>query len=405
VKEYLRFLRRCLRIGLGGDAGWRYTAWLGALGAIALFGLNAFAKQYAAGLALTGLTDQVSWGLYVANFTYLVGMAVAAAALVIPVYLYRYRELEGLVIFAQLFAVASLLMALLFVAVDLGEPDRFLHLFRRFNFPSSLLAWDVLALSGYLLLNLHLCGYLVYCAYRGREPGRALHVPFALVAIVWAVGVQLIEAFLFARLGGRPFWNTAILAPRFLISAFAAGPAFLILALQLVERFGGYPVPAKALLALRRIVTVALALGLFMLGAEVFTELYSGSSHGASHEYQLFGLRGYRALVPWTWTAIALQAAAFLALLTPFARWRAWVNVACVLVVVGVWIEKGMGTVVPAFVPTPLGELVEYVPTADEIAVCAGVWAFGLLVFTVLLRITVFVLTGRLDRSIEPAKG
>ncbi len=402
MKEYLRFLWRCSRLAFVGD--WRYTAWLGALTLVALLGLNAFAKQYVVGLAVTGLTDHVSWGLYIANFTFLVGMAVAAAALVIPVYVYRNRELGDLVIFAQLFAVASVIMALLFVVVDLGQPDRFHHMFLRFNFPVSMLTWDVLALNGYLLLNLHICGYLIYCAYRRREPSKAFFVPFVFVAIVWAISVQLVEAFLFVGLGGRPFWNSAIIAPRFLMSAFAAGPAFLILALQLIDRFTSYTVAEKALLTLRRIATVALTLGLFMLVAEIFTELYAGSTHSASMKYLLFGLHGYEALVPWTWTAITLQVLAFLVLCTPLAGRRSGANVACAFIVVGIWIEKGMGMIVPAFIPSPLGEIVEYVPTSGEILVCAGIWAFGLLVFTILVRVTVPVLTGRLthDSDYDP---
>lgn len=402
MKEYMRFLWRCLRLSLVGD--WRYMAWMTGLTVLALFGLNAYAKQLVLGLATTGMTDQVSWGMYIANFTFLVGMAAAAVMLVIPVYVYRNRELHDLVIFGELLAVASIVMCLLFIVVDMGRPDRMLHLFQRFNFPISILTWDVIVLNGYLLLNLHICGYLIYCAYRKRQPSRLFYIPFVFLAIFWAISIHTVTAFLYVGLGGRPFWNSAIIAPRFLASAFAAGPAFLMLALAVIDRLTSYDVPAKAMVTLRRIVTVSLIINLFMLGSEVFTELYADSAHSVSMKYLLFGLHGYDALVPWIWTAITMEVLALVVFLTPLSRRSVPVQFACAGVVIGIWVEKGMGLIIPAFVPSPLGELVEYVPTLNETLVCLGIWALGLLLFTLFVRITIPVLSGRLtyDKVYDP---
>jgi len=402
MKEYGRFLWRCFRLSFVGD--WRYHIWMTLLTVVALFGLNAYAKQLVEGLATTGMTDQVSWGLYIANFTFLVGMAAAAVMLVIPVYVFRNRELHDLVIFGELLAVAAVIMALLFVVVDMGRPDRFLHLFRRFNFPISMLTWDVIVLNGYLLLNLHICGYLVYCAYRKRPPAKSFYIPFVFIAILWAISIHTVTAFLYVGLGGRPFWNSAIIVPRFLASAFAAGPAFLILVLLVIERFTRYQVPDKAIATLRSIVTVSLLINLFMLGSEVFTELYAGSAHAVSWKYLLFGVHGHSALVPWIWTAIALECLAAVWLLIPQRRSDVAMSVACAFIVIGIWIEKGMGLIVPAFVPSPLGEIVEYVPTWNEILICFGIWAFGLLLFTIFVRISIPVLSGRMtfDREYDP---
>jgi molybdopterin-containing oxidoreductase family membrane subunit len=372
---------------------------------ITLFGINAYARQFVDGLITTGMTDHVSWGLYIANFTYLVGIAAAAVMLVIPVYIYRNKDLHDLVIFGELLAVAAIVMCMLFVMVDLGRPDRFHHLFLRFNFPLSMLTWDVIVLNGYLLLNLHICGYFIYCTYRKREPRKALFViPFVFVAIVWAVSIHTVTAFLYVGLGGRPFWNSAIIVPRFLASAFSAGPALIILTLQVIGRFTEYHVPRQALLTLRQIVLVALTINVFLLVSELFTEFYAGTAHIASTEYLYFGLHGYHALVPWIWTSLALSGAALLILYLPLARRPLYLNLACVLMILGIWIEKGMGLVVPAFIPTPLGEIVEYRPTVNEALVCLGIWAFGLLLYTILVRITVPVLSGRLtyDRPFYP---
>ncbi len=395
--SYTRFLWRCFRISFIG--GWRYYLWMVILTIFALLGLNAYCKQLVHGLATTGMTDQVSWGLYIANFTFLVGMAAAAVMLVIPVYVYRNRELHHLVIFGELLAVASIVMCLLFVNVDLGRPDRGLHIFMRFNFPISMLTWDVVALGGYLILNLHICGYLIYCDYKKRQPSRLFYLPFVFVAIAWAISIHTVTAFLYVGLGGRPFWNAAIIAPRFLASAFAAGPAFIILTLQIIRYYGRYEVSDKALQLLRGVVTIALTINMFLLGCEVFTEFYTGSHHAASAQYLFLGLRGYHALVPWIWTAIGMNTIAMVILYSPMHRKLGALNVACVLMIVGIWIEKGMGLIVPAFIPSPLGEMVEYTPTINEILVCLGIWAFGLLLYTIFVRISIPVLSGRMTHD------
>ncbi|MCA8978010.1 MAG: polysulfide reductase NrfD, partial [Planctomycetes bacterium] len=351
MKEYGRFLWRCLRLSFLGDG--RYYAWMSFLTVIALLGLNAWCKQMVHGIAVTGMTDQVSWGLYIANFTFLVGMAAAAVMLVIPVYIYRNRELHDLVIFGELLAVACIFMCLAFVTVDLGRPDRFLHIFMRMNFPQSMLTWDVVVLNGYLLLNLHICGYLIYCAYRKRKPSRLFYIPFVFVAIVWAISIHTVTAFLYQGLGSRPFWNSAVIAPRFLASAFAAGPAFLILTLQVIRRFTAYEVKDKALGLLRNIVTIAATINMFLLGCELFTEFYTDSAHVASARYLFFGLHGKGALVSWIWTAVALNSFALVILYLPVAHSLRYLNIACVSLIVGIWIEKGMGLIVPGFIPTP----------------------------------------------------
>jgi molybdopterin-containing oxidoreductase family membrane subunit len=363
---------------------------------VALAGVYAYSQQLVHGLTTTGMSDQVSWGLYIANFTYLVGLAAAAAMLVIPVYVYRNMHLHDVVIFGELLAVSVIIMCLLFVMVDLGRPDRFMHLFWRFNFPISMLTWDVIALNGYLLLNLHICGYLIYCAYCGRRPSRAFYIPFVFIAIVWAVSIHTVTAFLYVGLGGRPFWNSAIIAPRFLASAFAAGPAFIILTLQVVRHFTNHKVSDDALFTLRRIVQVAMIINLFLLACEVFTEFYSDTRHLASARYLYLGLHGHTALVPWIWAAIGMSVLATALLVLPASRRLRVLNIACVLSIVGIWIEKGMGLIIPAFVPTPLGEVVEYFPTAQEVMVCLGIWAVGLLIYTIIVRVSVPVLAGEI---------
>ncbi len=407
LKEYVHFLLRAIRLSFRGS--YVFYSWMIVLTILSFIGLRAYSYQFAYGLATTGMTDQVSWGIYIANFTYLVGMAAAAVMLVIPAYIYKVKEMHDVVIFGELLAVATIIMCLLFVVVDLGRPDRFWHLIPYiglFNFPISMLSWDVVVLNGYLLINVHICGYLLYMKYLGRKPNPWLYMPFVFLSIIWAISIHTVTAFLYVGLVGRPFWNAAIVAPRFLGSAFTAGPGLMIIAFQLIRKITGYHIGNTALHLLRQIVTVSLLINLFLLGCEVFKEFYSESLHMSSSQYLFFGLHGHDALVPWIWTALVMECIAAVILIIPRLTVKmAWVNIACLLAIVGIWIEKGMGLIVPGFLPTPLGEIVEYMPTVNETLVCIGIWAFGILLFSWMLHLAIPIMSGQFHKKPHTVSG
>ncbi len=397
IKDYLTFLWRSYRLSFKGSK--TYYGWMTFLTVLCILGLHAYTKQMSLGLAITGMTDQVSWGVYIANFTFIVGLAAAAVMLVIPAYIYNNKHLYDVVILGELLAIAAIVMCLLFVTVDLGRPDRFWHLMPIigvFNFPISMLSWDVIVLMGYLILNVHICGYLLYMRYLDRKPTALFYFPFVLIAIFWAISIHTVTAFLYVGLVGRPFWNAAIVAPRFIGSAFTAGPGLMIIAFQVIRRYTRYSISDEALQILRHIVTISLLVNLFLLGCEVFKEFYSDSGHTSSARYLFFGLHGHRALVPWIWMAIVAEIVASVILIVPpLARKMPLVNFACILAFLGIWCEKGMGMVVPGFLPTPLGEIVEYFPSTNETLVCVGIWAFGILMYSWMIHLAIPILTGK----------
>jgi molybdopterin-containing oxidoreductase family membrane subunit len=379
--------------------GGRYYLWLAFLAALMAVGAFAYYRQVVDGLGVTGMTDQVSWGLYIANLTFLVCVAAAAVMMVIPGYLYHNKEVKGGVLLGEMVAIGAIVMCLLFVVVDLGRPDRMWHMippFGKFNFPMSMLAWDVLVLNGYLLLNLHVPGYLLYKKYRGEEPAKWLYLPFVYISIVWAISIHTVTAFLYTGLAGRPFWNTAILAPRFIASAFCAGPAFIILILEIVKGWTRFPMGDRVISFLRMVVLIAGLINVFLLISEVFTEFYADSAHVASARYLFFGLHGHTVLVPWIWTSITLNVLGLLALVSRMFEKRGVVvrNIPLLMLIVAIWIEKGMGLVFPGFIPTPLGEIVEYLPSANEVMVTLGIWGAGLFIMTVLIKHAVDIETG-----------
>ncbi|RJO70436.1 MAG: polysulfide reductase [Myxococcales bacterium] len=393
-RAYFRFLRDAVAAATDGSP--LFYAWMTVLTAVALVGVNAWVQQVSRGMGLSHMSDQVSWGLYIANFTFVVGVAAGGVMMVIPAYLYRDHKMHEVVIFGEMLAVAAIIMAMLFVTVDMGRPERFWHLvpgLGQFNFPWSMLTWDIIVLNGYLLLNLHIIGYLLYMRFLKKEPDPRWYVPFVFVSIVWAISIHTVTAFLYAGLGGRPLWNSALLAPRFLVSAFVSGPAFLIVALTLVGKWTRFRIEAKPLGTLVGIIKVTTLLNLFMLVSEVFTEFYSGTHHTASAHYLYIGLDGHYGLVPWIWTAIVLNVGAAALLMHPRIRERRnLLLAACAMAFVGVWIEKGMGLVVPGFIPSPLYELVEYAPSLIEWRITAGVWAIGLLIYSIAIKVGVPIL-------------
>jgi molybdopterin-containing oxidoreductase family membrane subunit len=398
ITALFRFTTASIGAMLRGSRG--YYLWvLFLLGWVALGGF-AYTHQLRVGLSATNMLDQIPWGAYIANFTYLVGMAAAAVMLVIPAYVYDDHALHEVVVLGELLAVAVLIMCLLFVTVDIGRPDRFWHIIPvlgRFNWPISMLSWDVIALNGYLVLNFGITMYILFAKFRGLKPDRRKYVPFVFIAMVWAFSIHTVTAFLYSGMGARPHWNAAILAPRFLASAFAAGPSLMIIALSVIRDKMGFPVKDAALNRLRQIVAVTMLINLFFFFSEIFTELYSFKHHAASMRYLLFGLHGHNKLVPYIWSAMALDIFAAVVFITRrFYQNKMVLRLACGSAVVGVWVEKGMGLVIPGFVPSPLGEVVDYTPSFTEFCVSAAIWALGALIFTLLLKAAVPIELGKL---------
>ena len=401
---YLRFLATVVRRSFSGS--WRFYAWMTVLSAIALVGLNSWGHQLQDGMQVTRLSDHVSWGLYIANFTFGVGLAAGAVMMVIPAYLYDDHDMHDVVIIGELLAIAAIAVCIGFIVVDMGRPDRLWHIvpgLGRFHWPVSMLTWDVLVLNGYLLINLHIAGYLMYQRYRGRPPRKRWYLPFVFLSIGWAISIHTVTAFLYQGLGGRPFWNSALLAPRFLATAFISGPAFVIVLLHVVRWSGRLTFGDGPIRTLTSIMRVTVLLNLFMLVSELFTALYTGGAHAAAVKYLFFGSHGKHALVPYIWTAVTLNVTSAVLLNLPRTRVdRRWLLAACGCAFVGIYLEKGMGLIIPGFVPSTLHEIVEYTPSLTEWKVTAGIWALGLLILTVALKVGLAMWTGRVRAPEAP---
>jgi molybdopterin-containing oxidoreductase family membrane subunit len=343
------------------------------------------------GLMITGLGRDVSWGFYVAQFTYLVGVAASAVMVVLPYYLHNYKAFGRVTILGEFLAVAAVTMCLLFIVVDMGRPDRALNVIK-YATPNSILFWDMIVLNGYLLLNI-LIGWNVLEAERHDVPPPHWVKILSYVSIPWAVSIHTVTAFLYAGLPGRGYWLTAVMAPRFLSSAFCAGPSLLILLCLLVRKFSKFDPGKEQIQSLAKIVTYAVLINVFLFFCEVFTVFYSQiPDHMLHFQYLFYGLEGKGQLVPIMWFAIVGMTTAALLMVNPEVRKNektlAWV---CGLIIVTTYLDKGLGLMTGGFVPNPLEKVLEYWPTVPEALITLGIWALGFFILAVLYKVAVSI--------------
>jgi Ni/Fe-hydrogenase subunit HybB-like protein len=372
----------------------RYWSWI--LGLLVLIGLGfiAYLKQLNFGLGITGMSRDVTWGLYIAQFTFFVGVAASAVMVVLPYYLHSYKVFGKVTILGEFLAISAVIMCMLFIFVDMGQPARVLNMFL-YPTPNSPMFWDALSLGGYLVLNAVIALITLSAEQKGVTPPKWIK-PVIIVSIPWAISIHTVTAFLYSGLPGRSFWLTAILAPRFLASAFASGPSLLILLCLAVRKLTRYDVGKEAIQKLAVIVTYGMILNVFFLLMEVFTAFYSRIPEHMEHFKYLFaGLDGHGALVPWMWTSVLLAIIALVLLINPKTRTsEKTLPITCGIVFVSLWIDKGLGLIVGGFIPSSLNVVTEYAPTLPEILITLGIWALGFLMITVFYKITLSVREG-----------
>lgn len=405
MRNALQFLRLSAREAARGSRA--YYLWMAFLGALVVWGAVGYVHQLQAGLIATNMRDSVSWGFYIGNFTFLVGVAAAAVMLVIPAYLYDWKPIKEVVLMGEALAVSAIVMCLLFVSVDLGRVDRAWHLIPgvgRLNFPASLLSWDVLVLNVYLVVNLLILGFLLHAAFFRKPYNRKIVLPLILFSIPMAVSIHTVTAFIYNGLAARPFWNASILAPRFLVSAFCSGPAILLILFQILERTTRFSMRREAYWKVAEFVAYAIFINLFLFGAEVFKEFYSHTEHIVHWRYYLLGIGRNDFLVPFAWASILLNVAAFVIFLVPRTRKnRITLSLGCLFIYTGVYLEKGIGFIVPGMTPDPLGQIYPYTPSLTEIQVGAGIFGIGFLLFTLIAKIAIAISFGELRAAGAPA--
>ena len=368
-----------------------YWGWVLFLLLLVGVGFLTYLYQYTNGLRVTGMSRDVSWALYIAQLTFLVGVAASAVMLVMPYYLHNYQAFGRITILGEFLAVSAVTMCLLFVIVDLGNPVRLFNVVLHPS-PGSILFWDMTVLQGYLFLNIIIGWVLLEAERKAVAPPKWVK-PLIYLSIPWAVSIHTVTAFLYAGLPGRHLWLTAVMAPRFLSSAFAAGPSLLILLALLLRKVTSFDAGKVAIQKLAQIVTYALIINLFLYAMEFFTAFYSGiPGHQHSLIYLFSGIHGHGVLVPWMWASIIMAVLSAIIMVVPkFRHNEVILGITCAMIFIALWIDKGLGLVVGGFIPNMLEHVVEYSPTLPEIMITIAVYALGALILTVLYKIAIAV--------------
>ena len=374
----------------------KYYIWLTFLFLLIAWGASGYIQQLQQGLLATNMRDPISWAFYIGNFTFLVGVAAAAIMLVIPAYIYNWKPLKEVVIFGELLAISAVIMCILFVIVDVGNPLRLWHMIPgigALNLPSSLLAWDSVVLSLYFLLNLVVVSYLLFSHFNKREYNKKILTPMILFSIPVAIGIHTVTAFLYNGFAGRPYWNSALLAPKFLASAFCSGPAVLIILFQILKKTTTFEIKDEAIWKIAELMAYAMFINLFFFAAEVFKEVYSDTEHLVHLNYLFQGVGGNRDMVLYGWASLIISIIAFLLFLIPATRKNViTLNIGAVLIWLGVYIEKGIALLIPGFTPDVLGQIYIYRPSLVELKVSTGIFAIGFLIFTLLTKIAIAII-------------
>lgn len=369
-----------------------YYIWLLFLLAVIAAGGLVYLYQLQQGLTITGMSRDVSWGLYISQFTYFVGVAASAVMLVLPAYFHHYKQFKRMIIFGEFMAISAVIMCMLFIVVDMGQPQRVLNVILHPT-PNSVMFYDMLVLMGYLCLNV-VIGWVTLEAERlDIDPPKWVKYLIYL-SILWAFSIHTVTAFLYAGLPGRHYWLTAIMAARFLSSAFCSGPAILLLLMLGLRRLTGFDPGKEAIKTLTVIITYAMCINVFFYLLEVFTAFYSGMP---GHQHPLVYLfAGHGGDIPWVtycmWAAVVMAFGSLAILVPPSTRENMcllpW---ALVMLVIASWIDKGLGLLVGGFTPNPFEQITNYMPTLPEVSIAGAIYAVGLLVLSLLWKIALDV--------------
>ena len=397
ANDYVRYVLR---------GSTKFYAWMGFLSVLIVGMMYVFYLQNTEGLIVTGMTSQIHDGLYFANLVFLVGVAAGAVTIVFPAYVYHHDGMHKVTVLGEMLAITAVIMVMMFVFAHMGRPDRLWHMIPPWGIYSfsAMLGWDVLVLNGYLFLNIACGFYYLWGKYTGTKVINRIFMPLVYISIVWALSIHTVTAFLISTMPSRPMWFHSMMPIRFITTAFAAGPALIILIFLIIRKNTKFWIEDSAINLLSTIVTWCLGLAIFLTMSEIVVELYARTEHANGLYYLMFGLHGLTSLVPWFWSSVVLMLTSFVLFLIPSVRTNyKRLPILCVMAFTGIWIEKGMGLIVPGFVPTPIGEVTEYYPTFVEWLMTAGIWAFGFFILTILLKGAIGILQGEIKHGSSQA--
>lgn len=381
-----------------------YYSWLLFLSFFVIVGLVTTYIQMTTGLIVTGASDQIVWELFVSNFIHCPSIASAAVLVVTPAYIYKRKDMKQLAVIGEAIAMVFVIIGINFILYHMGRPDRSWHAVPGigiFNFPSSVLTYDIIVLNVYLVLNAVAVFYYLYKHYVDEPMNTKFYTPLIYLAVAWGPFIHIITAFILSSNAQLAVWHTALMPFSFLAMAASAGPALVIIIFLVIRKFTKLEIADSVIDFFSQVIIWGLGALILMFAVEFFTELYPATHHAAPLEYAIAGHHGMDPYVPWFWTIMTVFVLQFLLLLNSKIRknYNFLLPLICLSIFLSVLIEKPSILIFPAFSPTPLGEYAVYHPTLIEIFNVLFVWATGFIMLTMVLKGTVGVLTGEVRDS------
>ena len=370
----------------------RYKVLAAILAVVVAVGVGCWVYQLIFGLTVTGMNNGTSWGLYITNFMFFVGLSAGGLIVASSASVFHITKFKAVALPAIILSTVCICAAGMFVLIDLGGIQRVWRILTGPN-PTSPLLWDVCVITCYLIINVF---YLVFMT-RGNQHAVSIVSRFALPC---AILVHSVTAWIFEA--AKEGWYTAIMAPIFVASAMDSGLALLLVVLGVLKKAGIYDTSRELMAMLAGLLCTCVAVDAFFIFCEVLTMAYPGAA-GA----ETLALLTTGPTAPFFWFEIICGLVIPFCILV-FAKNRqsaVLINVACVLIVVGVFCKRVWLLFTAFIVPNVMGApgiisgsseaahatgtasfavLSSYAPTPIEILVVAGVISLVILAFMVL---------------------
>ena len=361
-------------------------------------GLALWAFQLTSGMVNTNMRNLDSWGLYITMFMFLVGLSAGGLIISSAPRVFGMEGFGGVSKIAVWTSICCTVLAIGFVVIDLGQPLRLWELFVYSNLGSPLM-WDIIVLGTYLILSIvYLWAMLRFEG--GKGSAAALRVVSA-IALVCAVLVHSVTAWIFGLQQGREMWHTALLAPWFVSSALVCGVALVLVVVIALRKAGYLELAQERVVKMLKLLGVFVMVDLYFFGCDLLTEGFPAGS-GA----EVVAMLTTGPLAPFFWIEVVGCAATAVIAFVPKLRTNPLIVIAAVLAIVGIFCKRVQLLVggfqipnldMPAVVSGPAltdagaalqsaGGSMVYFPSMLEFGVVLGVFGLGALMLLLGLK-------------------
>ncbi|OUO91708.1 polysulfide reductase [Gordonibacter sp. An230] len=300
--------------------------------AVTVAGLALWGVQLSGGLVQTGMRNLDSWGLYITMFMFLVGLSAGGLIISSVPRAFGMKGFGGISKIAVWTSVCCTVLAVGFVVVDLGQPLRLWELFAYSNLGSPLM-WDIAVISIYLILSIVYL-WATLRAETGKVSGKALRV-ISVIALITAVLVHSVTAWIFGLQQAHEFWHTALLAPWFVSSALVCGTALVLVVVIALRKVGYLRLDQAHVVKLAKMLGAFVTVDLYFFGCDLLTSGFPGGSGAEVVSMLVSG-----PLAPFFWVEVVGCVLCAVVCFVPKLRTNPLVVVASLLAIIGIFCKR-----------------------------------------------------------------